>query len=119
MRQNQGEPSRGQQNATANAIAVRPPSISISEVPCSGAEDKTISELFASLRFELRPGLVIHDRCGDLRVVLLRLLFFRWCRRNAISGVLTYVRQKTAVVVNTPSPYFTLRRKLMEEASSK
>src|SRR5436190_6741300 len=35
MRENQGEPRRGQQNATAMAIAVREPSISISEVPCS------------------------------------------------------------------------------------
>src|SRR5258708_4552360 len=47
--ENQAEPSRGQQNATANAIAVRQPSISSSEGPCFGTEDKTIPELFASL----------------------------------------------------------------------
>src|ERR1700730_18777582 len=48
-RENQAEPIRGQQNATANAIAVRQPSISSNEGPCSGTEDKTISELFASV----------------------------------------------------------------------
>src|SRR5260370_40179357 len=47
-RENQAEPSRGQQKATANAITVRQPAISSSEGPCSGTEDKTISELFAS-----------------------------------------------------------------------
>src|ERR1700704_233002 len=47
-RENQAEPSRGQQNATAIAIAVRQPSIRSSEGPCSGTEDRTISELFAS-----------------------------------------------------------------------
>src|ERR1700731_587218 len=46
------EPSRGQQNATANAIAVRPPSISNSEGPaCSGEGDRIITELFASFVF--------------------------------------------------------------------
>src|ERR1700719_950218 len=47
-RENQAEPSRGQQKATANAIAVRQPSIRSNEGPRSGTEDKTISELFAS-----------------------------------------------------------------------
>ena len=48
MRENPEDARRGQQNATATAIAVREASINRGEAPCSGAEDKTISELFAS-----------------------------------------------------------------------
>src|SRR5882757_4803452 len=47
-------PSRGQQNASANAIAVRQPSIIINGGRlCSGEGDRIITELFASLLFWL------------------------------------------------------------------
>src|SRR5258708_358314 len=82
-RENQAEPIRGQQNATANAIAVRQPSISNNEGPRSGTEDKTISELFASSvssynqvwRFTIRAQSPSSTS---------RPLFFRLCRTAVI-----------------------------------
>ena len=72
MRENEEDPSPGKQNATANAIAVRPPSISINEVPCSGVEDRTISELFASLVFSATARFGGSRSLRDLRIVLQR-----------------------------------------------
>src|SRR6266478_302441 len=74
-RENQAEPSRGRQNAAANAIAVRPPSISIKEGPCSGAEGRTISEYFPHLC--LGYGKVRCSRSLRFRIVLQR--HFSYC----------------------------------------
>src|SRR5260370_11150034 len=68
-RENPAEPIRGQQNATANEIAVRQPSISNNEGPCSGTEDTTISELFASCVWSYDQGGDSRSVVGNLRVV--------------------------------------------------
>jgi hypothetical protein len=62
MEEKKREPSRGQQNANAIAIAVSPPSIKMSGAPCPGDEDRTITNELPLLCVELGRVLPAHDR---------------------------------------------------------